>query len=474
MQVVRAIVRNRETKLLQPFPNEALREAFSFHVPNYFFMPKYKDGLWDGRVHKLSRGKLPTGLLLALKDTVERDLDIRFDLQFDTKPIRFRPISNTDARDYQLEGLKAMQVASKTGGGLIIQATGSGKTMLAGLYFFSLVGKGCFIVNELTLLHQSRDAIAAVLNEPVGIVGQSKFAPERITVATVQTLYRHQTDPRFMDWVQEQDVLVIDELHIQLSRSVFSVIENICAPVVFGLTATLQLTQTHINMKAYSVAGPVIFTFPLEQATQRGYLTRGIVVQIAISTNIWELGDYTKAYHKLIANQRRNELLVSIALAAIRQGRRVVILVEWVGHIKNLVCLVNSKVESRAIYGAVPVADRRAAIEEFEKGEVPLLIANRVFQVGVDIRTMDFIIDATGGKSPTTAIQRYGRGVRQAENKRSLVYVDIADNGQFGPATKRRKSAFKKENIRVYNVCHQPTLNIDRFVQKAIALSVGE
>jgi hypothetical protein len=42
-----------------------MKEEFAIHVPNYFFMGKYKAGFWDGKIHFITeRGFLPYGLLL--------------------------------------------------------------------------------------------------------------------------------------------------------------------------------------------------------------------------------------------------------------------------------------------------------------------------------------------------------------------------------------------------------------------------
>src|SRR5262249_45243491 len=149
--------------------------AFSFHPPGYFFMQKYKDGVWDGLIRKLKYDKVPTGLFRALRNSIEEELDIRFLPQPTLTKVNFQSIISPDTRDYQADCVAAMQTAAQLGGGLVVAATGVGKTRIAGEFFKSLVGSGCFIVDELTLLHQSKDAIEAVLGEPVGIVGESKF-----------------------------------------------------------------------------------------------------------------------------------------------------------------------------------------------------------------------------------------------------------------------------------------------------------
>src|SRR5438105_1362935 len=95
-------------------------------------------------------------------------------------------ITSEKERPYQKEAVEAMIKASSNGG-LILAATGVGKTFLAAEYMRRLDGMSVFIVDELALLEQSRRALEAALGEKVGVVGRSEFDPRRVTVATVQT-----------------------------------------------------------------------------------------------------------------------------------------------------------------------------------------------------------------------------------------------------------------------------------------------
>ena len=44
---------------------KTMKDEFSYHVKNYFWMGKYKAGLWDGKVNFITEASLmPYGLLL--------------------------------------------------------------------------------------------------------------------------------------------------------------------------------------------------------------------------------------------------------------------------------------------------------------------------------------------------------------------------------------------------------------------------
>jgi len=484
MKTISILLSNRYASVIGECP-ERLRHAFAFHPPNYFFMTKYKMGVWDGWLQKMtSRGVVSTGLFRALGKNISEQLKIRFVIERQLTETIFKTIPLSD-RPYQNDCLFAMQKAAQLGGGIVIAATGSGKTKTAGMFLKSLVGEAVFVVDELTLLEQSRREISKELAEPVGKIGESEFSPQRITVATAQSLFIHRARKDYKKWMRRQQVVIVDELHTAINRRTFTFLESLNAPVIFGLTATLQTELEHIKMTAYSLAGPVIFRFPLETATKEKYLTKGIVVQLQLRTTIKEATAWSEEqekfirapieeYRELAGNKLRNEVIKNLTTAAVRNGRRVVILVEWVNHIKRLSRLLPADIEYRSVHGAIGVKDRQKAITDFENGKVSVIVANRVFSKGIDIRSVDFIIDGTAGKSANSAVQRYGRGVRLYKGKTNLIYVDIADEGnRFKTASKARFKAFRKAQIQIQRIPYRSGMDLDRLITVATRLAIG-
>jgi len=266
------------------------------------------------------------------------------------------------------------------------------------------------------------------------------------------------------------DVLIIDELHTQLNRRNFSTIEKIRPKAVFGLTATLELQKKHIRMRSYAVAGPVIFQYSLDQGTKDGYLTKGVVVQVQYPNIHWyDDGqmEYRDAYRSLVRSAERNAVIKGVVQAGLDAGRRVVVLVEWVEHLKNVARLFKG-VRHRIVYGAVKVEKRIKAKEQFDDGGINLIIANKVFQKGVNIKQVDMIVDCAALKSKNSALQKFGRGVRLADGKRGLIYVDIGDvKNRFEAASKRRARAFKAAGIKVFKVPVKDGINYSKLIQIA-------
>lgn len=112
-----------------------MKQDFSMHVPNYFWQPKYKAGLWDGKVHFISEACLmPYGLLLdflRLHKQKYPELKIKADegikRLFKGEDINIRYDLSLYPRPYQKESIEVTLSKSK---GIIRSATASGKSIV--------------------------------------------------------------------------------------------------------------------------------------------------------------------------------------------------------------------------------------------------------------------------------------------------------------------------------------------------------
>lgn len=417
-------------------------------------MPAFRNGFWDGRIHLLKRDRVPTGLFFAVKKQIENELGLEFAIKRHFTDLQFKPDGISSDRDYQNECVARMvEAAQNKGGGIVLAATRSGKTFMVAALFNRLIGNACFIVDELTLLKQAQKELSERMKEPVGMIGKGEFKPERITVATSQTLNLHQDDPKFLPWVSGLAITVVDELHIQMNRRNFSIVESIAPPAAFGLTATLELQKKDIAVKAYALTGPVCYEYPLTQGQADAYLAPGVVIQVLTpgpTDDNYGPHQYAQMYSDLIVeNQARNEILCDLARAAIKRDRFPIILVERIRHLKSLSKMLKD-IPHRVVCGVKEVEERLAAIRHFESGKVKLLLVNKVFQKGVTIPKLDVTIDGGGMKGRNRAVQIFGRGIGLAEGKTGLIHFDLGDAGNhFENASKSRRLAFKKKGIPV-------------------------
>lgn len=452
---------NRWARFLGYYPEE-LSKFFSYKKPGYWHSPAYKqfneDGsrVWDGSNKMIKYRKLSSGLFLAMRKEAEAKLGISFEITDHRVRPKFREAEDASDRSYQVECNTAMISASRTGG-IILCATGTGKTFIAGKYFQQLIGYGVFIVDELTLLEQTKDELEAVMGEKVGKIGNSIFAPQRITVATIQTLHKHRKDRRFNQWRKKLVIGIVDELHAALSKRNLSTLTDIQFQAIFGLTATLQLGQKMVRMKAFAMCGKVIYTYPLSAGVDDGFLTPGVVIGVDIHREEREDdGDeYPDAYSTVIVRGRRwNRPIRSLVREAIRRDYCTLVIVQRVRHVKKLTRIFKERgIRCRAVFGEKSTPMRRKAIRLFESSKIDVIVTNKVFQKGTNIKRLGVIVDGTAAKDANAALQKFGRGVRIHAEKKGLIYFHLAikalGGNRFKKAGAVHRSAFKKAGILV-------------------------
>jgi superfamily II DNA or RNA helicase len=371
-------------------------------------------------------------------------------------------------RIYQGRMVSAMVKASNTGG-IVLMVTGGGKTFSVGQFLRRLDAPACFVVDEISLLDQSVAELEGALKpETVGVVGDSEFNPRRVTIATIQTLHLHRQDPKFLKWFRKLDVLIIDEVHLALNRRNLDVVQIAQPKAVFGLTATLELEKPHVRMPAVALCGPVIFEYSMAEGIRDKVLTKGAAVQVlfrdpltgaapgyrskdAKGKEIFIPPNHPMADYRwrISLNGARNGCIESIVREAIKRGRKVIVLVEQLRHLNALSRRLHD-IPHELMSGAVERPLRGNAKAAMDNGSVSLILATRVFQKGVNIKSLSCIIDGTASPGRNGVIQRFGRGVRVALNKDSLLYIDIADVGnRFEGAGKSRRWALEELGVGV-------------------------
>lgn len=436
-----------------------LKEFFQYEVPGAKYSEAYRCGNWDGCCCLFSRGRVAAGLFLEQQALLKKEF--RLQVTDERQAPQFSPASDDGLRPYQVKALEAMIRASSVGG-IVLSATGSGKTKIGGALFKRLKGAACFVVDELSLLEQSRRALEKEVGEEIGVVGRSEFRPQRITVATIQTLHRHRGKSAFKKWFRTLDVLVIDEVHLAINRRNIDVVQQVGPKAVFGLTATLQMEKPHVRMPAVALCGPVIFDYPIQEGVKEGYLSQGVIIAVEFRDPLLGIspgysylrgeeeisvraGTPEAEYRRHVClNQTRNDCVEKIVREGLKRDRRVVVLVERLLHLK----ILNKRfqnVKHATLCGDVEAEVRLEAMRAMDAGELKLILTTRVFGKGVDIKAVDMIIDCTALPSRNNVIQRYGRGTRKVTGKAGLIFIDIADRGnRFEGAAHARLHALKE------------------------------
>jgi superfamily II DNA or RNA helicase len=89
----------------------------------------------------------------------------------------------------------------------------------------------------------------------------------------------------------------------------------------------------------------------------------------------------------------------------------------------------------------IPRAERDDALEAFRRGELRALVSSRVLNEGIDVPDADVAIVVGASAGVRELVQRIGRLLRPAPNKRAIVYELVTvGTSEVRKARTRRRS----------------------------------
>ena len=446
---------------------------------------------WDGNISAVCWNKqfckcyikksglhFQTGLLFKaatfLKDhkVPFRRIDIRSKTE---KTDNYSMSAEFELRGYQQDIINKVVGTKQTQGidrGIIKAATGSGKTGIAsGIIAGIGVSPTIFYVPSIDLLRQAKDELERFvrynnLNLKVGMVGGGKKDIQDITVMTIQTAVRalggvwvkfddedktkDDTDiadikEEIRDLIRGSRLMICDEVQHWAAETCQIISDaSLSCQYRYGMSATPYRDQGD-DILIHGCFGRTIADISASFLIKKGYLVKPIIYFNKIN-NMRGLrkSSYANVYKQaIIENEYRNNQIVQMANRFINGNRKILILVKQIKHGKILEALLP---DSIFVYGGTAKKKRAAHLDKMRKGDPQITIASVIFDEGIDVRPLDTLILAGGGKSPTRALQRIGRILRPYEGKKDAIAVDFMDNCKYMQGhSKKRLNIYKTE-----------------------------
>lgn len=424
-----------------------LYNFFSIYAPNYKFMPKYKAGLWDGKIYFMTKaGAFPLGLSRYVYRFVQQDgLEIIIDEEITEKnnidPAELLSVSNEWLADgwipkeHQFDGaLKALTYKR----GIIEHATSSGKSLtIAMICMYSLMTNYCskilIIVPSVGLVEQMFNDFLeyGVPEDYMGkFYGTVKETEQKIIISTWQSMHRQH------DLVEEFDAIIGDEAHGQkaaVCRTVAEKAKN--AKLRLGFTGTMPDEKAN-KWLVEGLFGPVLHQVTAKYLIDNNYAA-DIHIKIPfieypdeIVKKLSQLKDYDAEKKWLETCDFRNNIIKKITEKHLAKDHNILILVDHLEHaniiynkIKELECA-----DPHLVTGEVD-PEKREKIRNYTNNnkKVVLVATYGVFSTGISIKRLHSIIFASAGKSKIKTMQSVGRGMRMHHEKTNLILYDIGD-----------------------------------------------
>ncbi len=431
---------------------DALAQRFQMVNPKW--LENERMGRWNRGTEKMLRfyrrlGKngivIPRGytrrLILALKqaqldytihDRRRRLPEVALSFHGDLKPFQSTAVAQMGKRDF----------------GTLSAPTGSGKTVIG----LDLIARRrqptLVVVHTKDLAFQWIQRIEQFLHIPaaeVGLIGAGKkIVGERITVALVQTLYRHSAEI-----VPRVGHIVVDECHRAPSRTFTEALTAFDCRYMLGLSAT-PWRRDQLSKLIFWYLGDLHHEVDQVQLEQKGHILKADVVVRPTAFEPWSdpVSDYSRMLTELTADDGRNRLIAADVAAEVHAGQGVcLVLSDRKKHCETLKAILrfSFKVDCDLLTGDLGDEARKAVLTRIQQGRVKVLIATgQLIGEGFDCPDLATLFMATPIRFSGRVMQYLGRILRPAQGKARARVYDYVDQrvAPLAAAAKARQRVY--------------------------------
>ena len=436
----------------------AIRKRLSFTNPKW--LENDRMGRWNGNTPREFRcyetdgnGDLVmprgfTGQLLGLcrKAGVEPNVIDRTRV---FKPSKFN--FHGELRPFQEEAIgDIMQRRHAT----LSAATGSGKTVMALAIIAERRQPALVVVHTRELLNQWIDRAGLFLGIPtneIGIIGGGKKTiGARLTVATVQTLYKIANNV-----VPHIGHLIVDECHRCPSRTFTKAVTMFDCRYLLGLSAT-PWRRDKLSKLIFWYLGDVKHQVDKSELQNAGHiLTPEIITR---QTDFIPCCDPSRKYSAMLCeltdDNERNRLIAADVASQVGNGV-VLVLSDRKNHCKTLQAILQEHhgIDATVLTGDTPVRQRQEIVKKINTGAVPVLVATgQLIGEGFDCKHLLTLFLATPIRFSGRLLQYVGRVLRPGPGKQTPRVYDYIDV-RVGPliaAARARQQVYRNAVLMIY------------------------
>ncbi len=349
------------------------------------------------------------------------------------EPAAPRPTPH-DIQQQVLERLTATR-ADGARRGLVVMATGLGKTYLSAFDFERMGGrKALFVAHREEILRQAAESWAEVFpDRSIGfLTGDEKTPEAHLLFASVQTLSRARHlrgfDPHAFDYV------VIDEFHHAAANSYRKLLAHFVPRFLLGLTATPDRLDGAALLALCD--DNLVAQVGLVEGIARSHLVPfhyyGVRDGLDFEVIPWRSGRFdVEALTKAAATRDRAAQALSEYKRRSPAERRSLIFCCSQRHADFVADYFREHgVQAVAVHSGNTSAPRARSLKDLEDGRIEAIVAVDVFNEGVDLPDVNTILMLRPTESPVVFMQQLGRGLRRGRKiaKPHLTVIDFIGN----------------------------------------------
>jgi superfamily II DNA or RNA helicase/HKD family nuclease len=333
--------------------------------------------------------------------------------------------------EVQAEALAALRAtrAKGYGAGLVVLATGLGKTFLAAFDSAS-AARVLFVAHREEILTQAMSAFRAVRpSARLGrYSGEEKDTDADIVFASVQTLARNAHLTRFDQTAF--DYIVVDEFHHAAAATYRRIIDHFQPGFLLGLTATPDRSDGGDLLGLCEEN--LVYECDLWSGIDRGLLAPfhyfGVPDPVEYAQIPWRSGRFDEAaLTAAVATQTRAEN--ALEQLAKRGGKKTIGFCVSRRHADFMADFARQRgLRAVAVHSGETSAPRASALKALEDGDLDIVFAVDMFNEGVDVPSIDTVLMLRPTESPVIWLQQLGRGLRRSAEKTHLAVIDYIGN----------------------------------------------
>ena len=351
----------------------------------------------------------------------------------------------------QVQALKNLEsLRSYAKRGLLISATGTGKTYLSGFDVKNAKAERVlFIAHRKTILSKAKETFETIIKDKKMGIYDGNMGEEDYLFAMIQTMSKKEHLEKFpKDYF---DYIIIDEVHHGGAKSYQSLINYFTPRFMLGMTATPERGD---NFDIYELFHHnIAYEIRLHDALREELLCPFHYFGISDIEVDGELITEKTAVKKLTVDERVNHIIEKSRFYSY-SGDKLHGLI-FVSRVEEAIELTekmkNRGIRCEVLTGEDSDSKREKTISDLEEGKIEYIITVDIFNEGVDIPCINQVILLRPTESSIVYIQQLGRGLRKYDGKEYVVILDFIGNYEKNfliPVAVSQDNSYDKEYMK--------------------------
>jgi superfamily II DNA or RNA helicase len=296
----------------------------------------------------------------------------------------------------------------------------------------------------------------------IGIIQQDKAEIEGndIIIASLKTLAQRSFAPDFFASV---GLVIWDEIHLMCTTLFSDAFPKLCTLYSLGLSATPHRKDKCEKIFQYFI-GPI---FHMEKRAGDSTVEVRCVVfksPVVIKKNFKNELQYTTTLLGVVYAQDRINYIVQEIVDQVKIGRKMLILSEYVDHLKQLKTGLEKHPEFKDIHVAGLYVGEMKNDQRLVSKEADVILGTyKMASVGMNIPTLDTVLLASPRKDPNQLEQSIGRIFRKTTKFTKLIIDVIDDHNIFQGQGRARKKFYQSYD---YTIIQETRNHLGELISK--------